>query len=259
MDTVDDYANYPEVKLRNRFKLAYDWIPNNTFRLLDGGCAYGYGTKFFARKAKETYGVDPNNELVDIAKKRYKYIKFYKSGLENMPFKDNFFDVVVMTDVIEHVENEVKAFSEIYRVLKKGGCLIITSPYKGLFSFMDVENYPYFVRTKLPWIYRLLKKGEKRISKPGYERGKHKHYFIKDIIRLLDCSSFKGNYLIKKNFRYGLIMGPLIGNLNLFLSLFFNRKIREIILEPLYLLLELEYRFSFGVFATDFALKIVKT
>ena len=45
-----------------------------------------------------------------------------------MPFKDNFFDVVVCAWVLEHLSDPNKAFKEIYRVLKPGGKVIFITP-----------------------------------------------------------------------------------------------------------------------------------
>ncbi len=51
-----------------------------------------------------------------------------KMDVHNIPFDDDTFDVVFCNHVMEHVENDIKAMSEIYRVLKSGGWAIIQSP-----------------------------------------------------------------------------------------------------------------------------------
>jgi SAM-dependent methyltransferase len=51
-----------------------------------------------------------------------------KLDVMNMPFEDNSFDVVFCNHVMEHVENDIMAMSEIYRVLKPGCWAIIQSP-----------------------------------------------------------------------------------------------------------------------------------
>ncbi len=56
-----------------------------------------------------------------------------------LPFEDNFFDIAVSFDVFEHIENDVKAVSEVHRVLKKGGKLVYSVPAgPALFSSHDV-------------------------------------------------------------------------------------------------------------------------
>lgn len=51
-----------------------------------------------------------------------------KMDVHDIPFEDNTFDVVFCNHVMEHVEDDIKAMSEIHRVLKKGGWAIIQSP-----------------------------------------------------------------------------------------------------------------------------------
>ncbi len=57
----------------------------------------------------------------------------------NLPYEDNFFDIVVSFDVFEHIENDVQAVSEVHRTLKKGGSLVYSVPAgPKLFSSHDV-------------------------------------------------------------------------------------------------------------------------
>jgi ubiquinone/menaquinone biosynthesis C-methylase UbiE len=51
-----------------------------------------------------------------------------KLDIQEMPFGDNEFDVVICNHVLEHVPNDRKAIGEIYRVLKKGGFAILQVP-----------------------------------------------------------------------------------------------------------------------------------
>jgi SAM-dependent methyltransferase len=53
---------------------------------------------------------------------------FYQN-LEILTFADETFDIVITEDVLEHVRNYEKAFSEIYRVLRKGGVHVFTIPF----------------------------------------------------------------------------------------------------------------------------------
>ncbi|BAP33579.1 uncharacterized protein CHSO_4542 [Chryseobacterium sp. StRB126] len=55
--------------------------------------------------------------------------------LMNIPFDDNTFDLIVSTEVFEHIPNPYKAFSEVHRILKKGGSHVFTVPY-----YEDKEN-----------------------------------------------------------------------------------------------------------------------
>lgn len=61
-----------------------------------------------------------------------------KMDVHDIPFNDNTFDVAMCNHVMEHVENDIKAMSEIYRVLKPGGWAIIQVPF-----FSPVGNVTY--------------------------------------------------------------------------------------------------------------------
>lgn len=55
--------------------------------------------------------------------------RMFCQDLERLSFNDNFFDVVITEDVLEHVRDAEKAFQEIRRVLKPGGCHVFTVPF----------------------------------------------------------------------------------------------------------------------------------
>jgi len=261
MDVKEDYSNYPENPLGGRTKLVYDWIPANSTTLLDGGCAWGYGTRFFKKKCKNTYGIDPNEEFITIARKRYPNINFIVSGLEDTQFESNFFDVIILNDVFEHVKDEIKSLNEMYRILKPGGTFMMTTPHKGLFSFMDPENYKFHLMKNLPrfykFLYRIKKVQQPKKFKVGYEE-KHRHYAIKDFIRLLDSSKFKNHYIITKIFRSGLFIGVFTNNLNFILIFFLGQKSSSKIIKPLTALSKSDYWIPYNRFSYHIALKILK-
>lgn len=52
-----------------------------------------------------------------------------KVDITNISFDENYFDFIMCNHVLEHIPNDLKAMKEIYRVLKKGGCAIVQTPY----------------------------------------------------------------------------------------------------------------------------------
>ena len=58
----------------------------------------------------------------------YSPIADVKADICDLPFNDNVFDVVFCNHVLEHIENDTKAMSELYRVLKPGGLGIFQIP-----------------------------------------------------------------------------------------------------------------------------------
>ncbi len=73
--------------------------------------------KFKAQKNIDYTTADLESPLADV-----------KMDIQNMPFKNNEFDVLFCNHVLEHIEDDKKAMSEIFRVLKKGGFAILQIP-----------------------------------------------------------------------------------------------------------------------------------
>lgn len=95
---------------------------------LDVGCASGYMVSqvFSAFPDAKYFGVDVYDKAIKYAKKTYPDIKFKIASADNLPFKENAFDVILFYETIEHVENPKECLKEIKRVLSKNGTLILT-------------------------------------------------------------------------------------------------------------------------------------
>ena len=53
----------------------------------------------------------------------------YLCSADNIPVDDNTFDIVMLAEVIEHLENPIAVLNECYRVLKKDGKIVVTIPF----------------------------------------------------------------------------------------------------------------------------------
>lgn len=109
-------------------------------KFLEVGCGLGY----FSHKAYElgagVTGVDIGSSLIKINRGKTPDARFIVASASKLPFEDELFDVVLSTEVIEHVDKQEKALKEMIRVLKKGGILVITTPnrfFKPIFAFFE--------------------------------------------------------------------------------------------------------------------------
>ncbi|MGA2297281.1 MAG: class I SAM-dependent methyltransferase [FCB group bacterium] len=259
------YTDYPENKLSARLKLSYKWLPENSDKILDGGCSYGYGTRFFRLKSKETYGIDSDENQISVAKLRYPDIHFKVSRLESTSFESEFFDVIILNDVLEHTTDKIKSLSESFRILKTNGLIIISTPHKGLFTFLDPYNYGYLLRTKFSKNYNFLyniiyriKKGIKPVQVNPAHLVKHFHYSLNELKSMLDLSDFKDKYIIEKVFRSGLFMEVFTMNCESILNIIFAKKVTRIILKPFAFLSNLDYWIRYGIFSYNIAIKVKK-
>lgn len=93
---------------------------------LDIGAGNGELIEFMSRQYKGTsYACDYTTELMQIPGQK---VDLCDLNSEPLPYDDDCFDVVTFTEVIEHIENHRMVLREIFRVLKPGGHVVITTP-----------------------------------------------------------------------------------------------------------------------------------
>lgn len=99
-------------------------------RLLDLGCGNGNILKILnERIPAEYYGLDISEKMIEEAgKKLGKAARLQVGDAEQLPYKDNFFDVVVCNASFHHYPNPEKAAAEMGRIIKSGGLLILGDP-----------------------------------------------------------------------------------------------------------------------------------
>lgn len=125
-----------------RFKEIGRLIPVTRGRILDIGCADGTFTKVILEnsKAKKIIGIDVLSSSVAYVKKRFarsKKLSFKVADALRLPFLNREFDAVFCLEVLEHVENPGGVLSEIHRVLKNNGYIIVLVPSENwLFRFI---------------------------------------------------------------------------------------------------------------------------
>lgn len=106
-------------------------------RVLDLGCGTGRHMLYFSEKLYDVWGIDESEEALRQARMLLEsngYEARLKRGniYKHLPYRSNFFDTVVSTNVIHHaLRYEIEgAVEEVARVLKKGGLLFATFPKK---------------------------------------------------------------------------------------------------------------------------------
>lgn len=106
--------------------------------ILDVGCGNGFIAKIIQsnRNQKFDWGIDLSPEEIKFAKKSGSYKKCRVANVYNLPFDNQIFNTVFSNSVIEHIPNLNQALSEMSRVLKPGGQLIITAPTPYLTTYL---------------------------------------------------------------------------------------------------------------------------
>lgn len=154
MEVTDNYrkhtTNNPVQKfLINNFEktLADEIKKLNVNSILDAGCGEGFTLEYLRiRNIGKTYeGIDFLKKAVEIGNKVHPKIKLKKASIYELPYKDNNFDLVLSTEVLEHLEDPKKALKEIFRVSKK--YVVLSVPNEPIFmgsNFLRGKNWSRF-------------------------------------------------------------------------------------------------------------------
>ena len=94
-------------------------------RILEIGCGSGNLLRFI--ECNNIHGLDISKNMIKEAKKSVLSGNFSVGDAENLPYDDNFFDKVIISEVLYYLPNLDKAIKEASRVLKKDGLLLITT------------------------------------------------------------------------------------------------------------------------------------
>ena len=113
--------------------------------VLDVGCGYGVLIRTLSSLLKE--GIFVGGDLVRESIASNDILadgpEFMTIDLDKpLPFKNGSFDIVIAIEVIEHLSNLAGFFSEMGRILKKGGILVITAPYINALFFLIMRALP---------------------------------------------------------------------------------------------------------------------
>jgi 2-polyprenyl-3-methyl-5-hydroxy-6-metoxy-1,4-benzoquinol methylase len=96
-------------------------------KLLDVGCGTGIFINGMYQNGWQVFGSDLNPKIVELAQKHLGF-DIRTGELAEIGYPDNFFDVVTMWDVLEHVHDPRRTLVEIARILKPGGWVLMNTP-----------------------------------------------------------------------------------------------------------------------------------
>lgn len=147
-----------------------DLIPQNT-KVLDVGCASGYLAALIKEKGCVVDGIDNDAESILEAKK-YCNASVLDIAREKIQGK---YDIIILGDILEHLENPGKILADLKENLNKGGYIIVSLPnivniyprLKILFGHFDYEEKGIFDRTHLRFFTR--KSFKQFVNNAGYQ------------------------------------------------------------------------------------------
>src|SRR5262245_52060952 len=105
-----------------------------------------------------------------------------------LPFPDAIFDGVILTEVLEHCTDPKTAMAEVFRVLKPGGCLLVTSPYIWPEHGIEGEYRDYWRFTRHGWELLLAAFTDVQIEPCAWTPEASAAY---DVMRRFECMGFE--------------------------------------------------------------------
>lgn len=133
--------------INNFYRTAFSLIKRvNPKRILDVGC--GEGESLAKIKSlhigQHLEGVDFTDDALKIGRKVYPNLKLRKASIYSLPYKNDSFDLIICTEVFEHLDNPRKALESIHRVTSKY-CLI-SVPNEPIFRIANFLRGKYLRR-----------------------------------------------------------------------------------------------------------------
>ena len=113
-------------------------------RVLEVGFGTGKLLEALRDRGNEVYGVDVGEDIVEQARQQgHDNVLLLDVSEENLPYDDDFFDAVYCYEVIEHLTNPHRMFTEIRRVLKRDHCLYFSAPAQEIDMGYGNSRHPF--------------------------------------------------------------------------------------------------------------------
>ena len=166
-------------------------------KVLDIGCASGYLASFLKEKGCIVEGVDTDSESI---KEAMNYCKAYVLDISKEDIKGEY-DVIILGDILEHLEYPDKILSKLKENLNKDGYIVISLPnivniyprLKILFGHFDYEEIGIFDKTHLKFFTR--KSLRELISNTGYKIEKLEYTPIPIYLKFPKAPKFLLNFI----------------------------------------------------------------
>lgn len=170
--------------------------------ILDIGCRWGDDLQRIAaiNFNINIFGIDVDLGVLKAASKKLKKFQdvyLLQAEGKSAAFKDNYFDIIFSSEVIEHIEEVEKFLKEVYRILKKQGIFIVTTPSR--------LNYTHLIGKIIPYPFKkYLRKGVYYIN-PGKDENPHiREYTPKELKKM-----FLNNGFIVERIESGVLRVPI--------------------------------------------------
>ncbi|MBZ0281181.1 MAG: class I SAM-dependent methyltransferase [Anaerolineae bacterium] len=132
--------NEADMAFKKRVRTIFEWIePRDDSVILDCACGRGFYLNMFRYVSQcKLVGLELEWPIIQKAHHNVGHLSnllLTNANIYALPYPNNTFDGVILSEILEHIERDVEGLKEVYRVLKPGGVVAITVPN---------ANYPFW-------------------------------------------------------------------------------------------------------------------
>lgn len=132
--------NEADMAFKRRVQTIFEWVdPQDDDLILDIPCGRGFYLNMFRYASKcKLVGTDLDWNVLKKAKRHTQHlpdIAIHHANIYALPYPADMFDAVILSEVLEHLDDDLAGLKEAYRVLKPGGIVVVTVPN---------ANYPFW-------------------------------------------------------------------------------------------------------------------
>jgi SAM-dependent methyltransferase len=132
--------NEADMAFKRRVRTIFEWVnPQEDSLILDAPCGRGFYLNMFRYASNcRLVGLELDTDVIGKAQHHVGHLPqmmLNHASIYAMPYADNSFDAVIMSEVLEHLDDDVAGLREAYRVVKPNGVVAITVPN---------ANYPFW-------------------------------------------------------------------------------------------------------------------
>jgi len=115
-------------------------------------CGSGVSIAYLHDRCSKVYGIDGSKDMIDMCKKRFseKKIELHVCNVTNTPIPSNSCDYVLIRMGIHHIREKQAVINEAYRVLKKGGKLLVMDLFSRYGIFTYIGDFFENIKRKAP-------------------------------------------------------------------------------------------------------------
>jgi len=132
--------NEADMAFKKRVQTIFEWMPlADDARILDCACGRGFYLNMVRHvSACRLVGLELDADIIAKAQRNAGHlpdVTLTRGNIFALPFPDDYFDGVILSEILEHIDDDVAGLREVRRVLKPGGVVAITVPH---------ANYPFW-------------------------------------------------------------------------------------------------------------------